>query len=161
MPPHCSPPTCSHSGAPSASPLLVHEGVMLVGAKAGVDVAPRKRPTLGLLTSPGPFHGILQTPARLPVERELLRGVLLHNFLENFDHGVQVFERLERKPIAAMIHEALRTTAILRRTGAVTPSANGIGLPGLPLQPVFEAAFVPPAEVQVVLIDKPRPLAEA
>ena len=68
---------------------------MLAGAKTGVDVAPRKRPTLGFLASPGPFHGIVQTPARLPIERELLRRVLLHNFLENFDHGVQVFKRIE------------------------------------------------------------------
>ena len=79
----------------------LHKGVLfprritLAGAKAGVDVAPRKRPTLGFLASTGPFHGILQTPARLLIERELLRGVLLHNFLENFDHAVQVFERLE------------------------------------------------------------------
>ncbi len=73
----------------------MHKVVVLAIAQAGVDVSPRKRPTLSLLPSPRPFHGILQTPARLLVERELLRRVLLHNFLENFDHGVQVFKRLE------------------------------------------------------------------
>ncbi len=73
----------------------MHEVVVLAAAQTGVDVPPRKRPTQGLLPSPGPFHGILQTPARLLVEREHLRPVLLHNSLENFDHGVQVFKRIE------------------------------------------------------------------
>jgi hypothetical protein len=35
------------------------------------------------------------------------------------------------------------------------PSANGIGLPSLPLQPVFDANLMVPGNVQVVLIDKP------
>ena len=81
--------------------------------------------------------------------------------LENLDHGVQVLERVERKPVVAVIHEALRTAAILGRTGAVTPGANGIGLPSLRLQPVFDANLVAPGDVQVVLIDKPRTFAEA
>jgi hypothetical protein len=60
-----------------------------------------------------------------------------------------------------MVHEALRAAAILGWTGAVAPSANGIGLPSLPLQPVFDADLMAPGNIQVVLINKPRPLAKA
>ena len=81
---------------------------MLPIAKTGVDVPPRKRPPLGLLPSLGPLHGILQPPARLLVEPERLRPVLLRDLLENFDHGVQVLKRIERKPVVAVVHEALR-----------------------------------------------------
>src|SRR5271167_2408830 len=63
----CSPPTCSHSDGRSALPLLVHEVVVLVIAKTGVDFSPRKRPTLRFLASLGPLQGILQPPAGLLV----------------------------------------------------------------------------------------------
>src|SRR5271165_5627141 len=76
-----SPPTCSHSDGRSALPLLVHEVVVLVIAKTGVDFPPRKRPTLRVLASLGPLSGILQPPAGLLVERERLRPVLQHDLL--------------------------------------------------------------------------------
>src|ERR1700722_543911 len=155
------PPTCSHSGGRSASPLLVHEVVVLAIAKTGVDFPPRKRPPLGLLPGLGPLHGILQPPARLLVECKHLRPVLLHNLLENFDYGVQVLKRIERKPVVAAVHEALRTAAVLGGAGAAPPGADRIGLPSLRLQPVLDADFMAPWNVQVVLIDKPRTLAEA
>ena len=157
----CSPPTCSHSGGRSASPLLVHEVVVLAIAKTGVDFPPRKRPTLRFLASLGPLQGILQPPARLLVERERLRPVLQRDLLENLDHGVQVLQRIERKPVVATGHEALRTAAILGWTSAAAPGAEGIGLPNLRLQSVLDADLVAPGDVQVVLIDKPRTLAES
>ena len=47
------------------------------------------------------------------------------------------------------------------RTGAVAPGAIRIGFPSLPLQPVFDADLMAPWNVQVVLINGPRTLAEA
>ena len=134
---------------------------MLAIAKTGVDFPPRKRPTLGLLSCLGPLHGILQPPARLLVESEHLRPVLLHNSLENFDHGVQVLKRIERKPVVAAVRRASWTAAVLGWAVAVAPSADRIGLPSLRLQPVLDANLMAPWNVQVVLIDKPRALAEA
>ena len=108
-----------------------------------------------------PLHGILQPPARLLVEREQLRAGLQRDLPENLDHGVQVLERIERKHVVAAGHEALRTAAILGRAGAAAPGADGIGLPSLRLQPVLDADLMAPGNVQVVLIDEPRALAES
>ena len=75
--------------------LRLHEVAVLAIAKTGVDFPPRKRLPLSLLSSLGPLQGILQPPASLLVEREHLRSVLQRDLLENLDHGVQVFKRIE------------------------------------------------------------------
>ena len=133
---------------------------MFAIAKTGVDVSPRKRPTPRFLASLGPLQGLLQSPARILVERERLRSILQRDLLENLDSGVQVLQRIERKRVVAMGHEALRTAAILGWTGAAAPGADGIGFSNLRRQSVFDANLVAPGDVQVVLIDKPRTLTE-
>jgi hypothetical protein len=113
------PPTCSHSGGRNVSPLLVHEVAVLAIAETDVDFPPRKRPSLSMLASLGPFQSILQSPAHLLVEREYLRSVLQRDLLKNLDHGVQVLKRIER-PVVAVVHEALRTAAM--SSGGQAPS---------------------------------------
>ena len=132
---------------------------MLVIAKTGVDFPPRKRPTLRFLASLGPLPGILQRPAGLLVERERLRPVRQCDLLENLDHGVQVLQRIERKSVVATGHEARRTAAILGWTSAAARGAEGIGFSNLQRQSVFDADLAP-GDVQVVLIDELRTLAE-
>jgi hypothetical protein len=118
------------------SPLLVHEVAMLAIAQTDVDFPPRKGPAPGLLASLGPLQGILQPPARVLVEGQRLRSILQRDLLENLDHGVQVLKRIDRKPVVAVIHEALRTAAILGRAGAVASGADRIGLASVQFQPV-------------------------
>src|SRR5271167_2408832 len=93
-------------------------------------------------------------------ERERLRPVLQRDLLENLDHGVQVLQRIERKSVVATGHEARRTAAILGWTSAAAPRAEGIVISNLQRQSVFDADLVAPGDVQVVLIDKSRTLAE-
>src|SRR5208337_691878 len=57
-------------------------------------------------------------------------------------------------------HEARRTAAILGWTSAAAPGAEGIGFSNLQRRSVFDADLVAPGDVQVVLIDKLRTLAE-
>jgi hypothetical protein len=60
-----------------------------------------------------------------------------------------------------VIHEALRTAAILGRAGAVAPCADGIGLPSLRREPVLDANLMAPGDVQIVLVDEPGIFAQS
>lgn len=132
---------------------------MLAVAKTGIHLAPRERTPLALLTRPGPFEGILQSPARVLVEP--FRSIVQHDALHNIDHGVQIFERIERQPFVTSGHEAFRAAAILRRASAVAASTTGISLPSVQLQPVLDANLTASVDIQVILADEPRPLAQA
>jgi hypothetical protein len=134
---------------------------MLASAKTGVDLPPRKRPSLGFLASLGPLQGILQPPACLLVKRERFRSILQRDLLENLDHGVQVLKGIKRKPVVAVVHEAFRTAAILGWAGTVTRGANGIGLASVRLETVLDAHLMAPGDVQVVLVDKPGTFAQS
>ena len=64
-------------------------------------------------------------------------------------------------PVVAVIHEALRTAAILGRAGAVAPCAGGIVLPSPRLEPVLDADLMAPGDVQVVLAGEPGTFAQS
>jgi hypothetical protein len=132
---------------------------MFVAAQTGVHVAPGKRPPLGSLPHFAPLDGVFEAPARLLVI-EYLRSLFQHDLPEDFGHGVQVFESIERKPVVTGGHEAFRAAAILGRAGAIAVGTEGIALPGLWLQPILDADLMAPGNVEVILVDEPRTFTE-
>ena len=58
-------------------------------------------------------------------------------------------------------HEAFRTAAVLRRTGAAPPVQTRIGLASIQLEPFLDADLMAPGDVEIVLMDKPGGLAES
>ena len=131
--------------AAAIATILVREGIDYAQSKA-VFKAARQR--AGLRAPPERRGGV----DRLTVEEEL-------RFLD-LGHGAKVFERIQRQHLIVPRHEDSRASAILGRAGAATAGASGIGLASFRLQSIFYANLMVPGDIQVVLVNKPRALAE-
>ena len=62
------------------------------------------------------------------------RAIRRHDPLHNLRDGIQVFEGIEREPLVAARHEALRATAILGRASTTAARTKGVGLRGFPAE---------------------------
>jgi hypothetical protein len=112
-----------------------------------------KRAALERLARLAVLDGLLQPPPRLLVVEDF-RPALQRNLGDDFGHGTEVLESLQRQHVVAVPHEIGWPTAILGRAGARTAGASGIDLADFRLPPILDANFVAPGDVQVIFVDK-------
>ena len=113
----------THSVAPNASVMLVHELNVLALAQPVIDATARKRLPLRAFAGLRSLECVFQAPPSLVVVKNF-RPALEHNRTNDVGHCAQVLKRVPRPAMNTAVHETGRVVTILGRTRTATVRAR-------------------------------------